>query len=52
MLLPEIRLLQAAVVLAEELNYSRAAIRLRITQPALTKRIETLERQLDITTVL
>jgi DNA-binding transcriptional LysR family regulator len=48
MLLPEIRLLQAAVVLAEELNYSRAAVRLRITQPALTKRIEALERQLDV----
>lgn len=48
MLLPEIRLLQAAVVLAEELNYSRAAVRLRITQPALTKRIEAIEHQLDV----
>jgi DNA-binding transcriptional LysR family regulator len=30
MVLPEIRLLQAAIALAEELNFSRAAARLRI----------------------
>jgi DNA-binding transcriptional LysR family regulator len=37
MALPEIRLLQAAIALAEELNFSRAADRLRLTQPALSR---------------
>jgi len=46
MTLPEIRLLQAAITLAEELNYSRAADRLRLTQPALSKQIFELEGQL------
>lgn len=48
MALPEIRLLQAAITLAEELNFSRAAERLRLTQPALTKQIFELEGQLDL----
>lgn len=43
MVLPEIRLLQAAIVLAEELNFSRAAERLRIDQSTLSKRILELE---------
>jgi len=43
MLLPEIRLLQAAIALAEELNFSRAAERLRIDQSTLSKRIMELE---------
>jgi DNA-binding transcriptional LysR family regulator len=43
MVLPEIRLLQAAIVLAEELNFSRAAERLRIDQSTLSKRIMELE---------
>lgn len=43
MVLPEIRLLQAAIVLAEELNFSRAAKRLRIDQSTLSKRIMELE---------
>lgn len=43
MVLPEIRLLQAAIVLAEELNFSRAAERLRIDQSALSRRIMELE---------
>ncbi|PSH05196.1 MAG: LysR family transcriptional regulator [Acidobacteria bacterium] len=43
MVLPEIRLLQAAIALAEELNYSRAAKRLRIDQSTLSKRIMELE---------
>jgi DNA-binding transcriptional LysR family regulator len=48
MVLPEIRLLQAAITLAEELNFSRAAERLRIDQSTLSKRIVELESQLDL----
>ncbi len=48
MALPEIRLLQAAIALAEELNYSRAAARLRIDQSTLSKRIVELESQIDM----
>jgi len=46
MALPEIRLLQAAIALAEYLNFSRAAERLHLTQPALSKQIVELEAQL------
>lgn len=46
MALPEIRLLQAAIALAEELNFTRAAEHLRLTQPALSKQIFELEGQL------
>jgi len=46
MVLPEIRLLQAAIVLAEELHFSRAAERLNITQSTLSKQIFKLERGL------
>ena len=42
--LPGIHLLQAAVMLAEVRNYSRAAQRLGIHQPNLTKRILELEQ--------
>jgi DNA-binding transcriptional LysR family regulator len=48
MALPEMRLLQAAIALAEELNYSRAAARLRIEQSTLSKRIAELESQIDL----
>ena len=48
MVLPEIRLLQAAIVLVEELNFSRAAARLRIEQSTLSKRIVELESQIDL----
>jgi DNA-binding transcriptional LysR family regulator len=48
MVLPEIRLLQAAIALAEELNFSRAAERLRIEQSTLSKRIVELESQIDL----
>jgi DNA-binding transcriptional LysR family regulator len=48
MALPEMRLLQAAIALAEELNYSRAAARLRIEQSTLSKRIVELESQIDM----
>jgi DNA-binding transcriptional LysR family regulator len=46
MALPEIRLLQAAIALAQELNFSRAAERLHIDQSTLSKRILELESQL------
>jgi DNA-binding transcriptional LysR family regulator len=42
----EIRLQVAALTLAEELNFTRAAERLRITQPALSKQIVELESRL------
>jgi hypothetical protein len=44
--LPEVRLQLAAVTLAEELNFTRAAERLRITQPTLSKQISELESQI------
>jgi len=43
--LPDVRLQLAAVVLAEELNFTRAAERLKITQPALSKQVFELERR-------
>ena len=46
MVLPEIRLLQAAIVLAEELHFSRAAERLNVSQSTLSKQIFKLERGL------
>jgi DNA-binding transcriptional LysR family regulator len=48
MVLPEIRLLQATIALAEELNFSRAPERLRIEQSTLSKRIVELESQIDL----
>lgn len=48
MALPEIRLLQAAITLAEDLNFSRAAEHLRLSQPALSKQIYELEGQLGL----
>ncbi|HWH60645.1 MAG TPA: LysR family transcriptional regulator [Terriglobales bacterium] len=48
MVLPEIRLLQAAITLAEELHFSRAAGRLHIEQSTLSRRILELEGQLGI----
>ena len=46
MVLPEIRLLQGAIALAEELSFSRGARRLGIDQSTLSKRIQELENQL------
>lgn len=43
MAVPEIRLMRAAIALAEELSFSRAAQRLHLTQPAITKQIAELE---------
>jgi DNA-binding transcriptional LysR family regulator len=45
-MLPEIRLLETAVVLAEELHFSRAAERLRLDQSTVSKRMDELEGQL------
>lgn len=44
----ELRLLRAFVVLAEELNFGRAAERLHITQPALSAQIRQLEQKLGL----
>ena len=40
----EVRHLHAVVVLAEEMNFTRAAHRLNVTQPALSKQITELEK--------
>ena len=48
MKLPDIHLLQAAIMLAEVRNYSRAARRLGIQQPTLTKRILELEHLIGV----
>ena len=45
-MLPEIRLLETAVVLAEELHFSRAAERLHLDQSTVSKRMDELEDQL------
>ncbi len=41
--------MEAAIAVAEELNFSRAAKRLRLSQPAVTKYIAELERFLGVT---
>lgn len=46
MALPEIRLLETAIVLAAELNFSRAATRLRIDQATVSRRIQELEAEM------
>jgi DNA-binding transcriptional LysR family regulator len=44
----DVRLLESFTVLAEELNFTRAAARLHIAQPALSQQIARLERQMGV----
>jgi DNA-binding transcriptional LysR family regulator len=44
----ELRLLECFVVVAEELHFGRAARRLGIAQPGLTRALQTLERRLGM----
>ena len=48
-MLIELRLWRSFVVLAEELNFRRAAGRLGLSQPALTKQMKELEERLGVT---
>ena len=41
----QMKLMESAIILAEELHFSRAARRLKISQPALTKQIAELEKR-------
>ena len=43
----EVRHLHAVIALGEELNFTQAAVRLNLTQPALSKQITDIEKQLD-----
>jgi DNA-binding transcriptional LysR family regulator len=47
MLFPEVQLLQAVIVLAEELNFSRAAQRLHVQQSTLSRQILKLESRIN-----
>jgi len=42
----DLRHLKSFVVLAEDLNFSRAAVRLHISQPPLTRQIQLMESEL------
>ncbi|MDB5482130.1 MAG: hypothetical protein JWO83_3183, partial [Caulobacteraceae bacterium] len=45
----DLKAIRCFVVLAEELNFSRAAARLNLSQPALSSQIRVLERRLGLT---
>lgn len=45
----ELRLWRSVLILSEELHFRRAAARLNITQPALTKQIQDIEGRLQVT---
>jgi DNA-binding transcriptional LysR family regulator len=47
----DLRKVRYFVVLAEELNYRRAAERLHVVQPVLTRQIRSLERDPPVATV-
>lgn len=47
MALPEIRLLETAIVLAEDLHFSRAAGRLNIEQSTVSRRVDELEGEIS-----
>ena len=42
----EVRHLHAAIALGEELNFTKAALRLHLTQSALSRQITEIEKQL------
>jgi len=44
----DLKHMEAAIAVAEELNFSRAARRLRLSQPAITKHIAELEQSLGV----
>jgi len=44
----EVKLLESAIAVAEELSFSRAARKVRLSQPTVTRNISIIERKLDV----